>query len=100
MAASLSEEQAIALRKVLSFVEKRSSGVFGLKGRAGTGKTHLVLALMAELQKRGCVKLAYLAPNNALANDMRAKMRVLTIPTTLAPSTAFWDWVCSFWLGA
>lgn len=51
---TLTDSQQSALNRIISFLESDSQRVFILKGYAGTGKTTMVKAIVAEMIKRHC----------------------------------------------
>ena len=69
---SLTEGQKAALQQIQLFLNSRGSGVFLLKGYAGTGKTTLLQYLAASLKKEK-KKFTLLAPTGRAATVLRAK---------------------------
>lgn len=69
---SLTKSQHIALQQLQLFLKSKGSGVFLLKGYAGTGKTTL-LQHLADLLKKDKIKFSLLAPTGRAATVLRAK---------------------------
>ena len=69
-------DQIMAITKIINFVGDRNKKTFGLYGFAGTGKTTTVVELVNFLLKNNyIISIAFTAPTNKAVNVMKSKMR-------------------------
>ncbi len=71
-----SNDQQVAIEKIINFLINYQEKTFGLYGYAGTGKTTTIVELTSFLIKKGFIKsIAYTAPTNKAVNIIKAKFR-------------------------
>jgi len=74
---TFTEDQTIAINKMVAYMSNENERVFGLYGYAGTGKTTTMVELISYLLIHGYIKkIAMTAPTNKAVNIMKSKMRV------------------------
>ena len=72
----LNEDQKNTSKKIINFISNYNSNTFGLFGYAGTGKTTLIVELIAFLIKNRYIKsVAFTAPTNKALNVIKGKFR-------------------------
>jgi len=87
------QDQLNALTQIFSFLKDFSQKTYGLYGFAGTGKTTVLVELVAFLIKNGLIKsVAFTAPTNKAVNVIKFKFAsYLQDLTSASPTDTFED---------
>lgn len=73
---SFNDDQKLAIDKLFKFLYDNEKKMFGLFGRAGTGKTSKPIEFIVFLLKKGLIKsVVFAAPTNKAVNVMKSKFK-------------------------